>query len=313
MSTLLPLFYFKPSICWIDDDQFFLDAIKVTLGSKYNLFTFNNPQEAIHFFESYNSPLANIKLKREFTESDTFGTNERFQVDFNISEIRKIDGNKNRINEIAVLGIDYNMPKVNGLEVCKKLQGIQTKKILMTGDASHEKAVEAFNKGLINKFMKKDINVADKISDCIDELVYQYFQDQSSFLISHIEASRTSLFTDKIFINFFDKLLRSHQITEFYLLNKNGCYLLKDSGNKKYYFIVMSETNKNEFLQMNNELTSRIAGLLTEVKQGKKIPFFGVGKEAWELDINEWDKHFLPAEKISGRENYYWTVAECNE
>ena len=38
---------------------------------------------------------------------------------------------ENRNNEIAVLIIDYNMPNMNGLEVCSLLKDIQIKKIFI--------------------------------------------------------------------------------------------------------------------------------------------------------------------------------------
>ena len=47
------------------------------------------------------------------------------------------------------------MPEMNGLEICKILKGYPFKFILITGEATSEKAIEAFNSGLIHQFIPK--------------------------------------------------------------------------------------------------------------------------------------------------------------
>jgi hypothetical protein len=40
------------------------------------------------------------------------------------------------------------------------------------------------------------------------------------------------------------------------------------------------------------------------LKAHKKIPFFGLGKEAWQIDVSQWPQHLYPASKLEGRETY---------
>ena len=311
MKVSLPLFYFKPTICWVDDEQIFLDAVNNSFQEKYNCILFNDPQEATKFLLSYKSPLSDVILKTEFTESDLYGTYDHYPVDINIPNIKKILTITEKSQEIAVLITDYNMPRLSGLDVCKQLSGTPIKKILLTGAASHEKATAAFNQGLIDKFIRKDLNVSTNLHEYIDDLIYQYFYNKTSDLVAHIEASKPSLLTDITFINFFNDWCNKHSIEEFYLINKQGSFLVKDKYGKSSCFVVMSMLDKNEFLRLNDELVEETNALLHDMSEGKMMPFFGIGIESWDVIPEKWANHFYPSEVISGRENYYWCVVPC--
>lgn len=233
MTVFLPLFYFKPTICWIDDDQIFLDAINLTFR-KYNCITFNNPDNAIAFFSNYQSPLTGF-----------FSVHNNL-INTNISIIHDLSNFTDKSNEVAVLIVDYNMPKTNGLEICKKLKSFNFKIILLTGETTHDKAIEAFDLGLIDRFIKKDNNISDNLQICIDELIYQFFCEKTDKLISHIKALRLSFLSDQRFINFFNQWCHENKIEEFYLINKNGDFLVKDKNKNVSNFIVINEFDKNE-------------------------------------------------------------------
>lgn len=310
MTAKLPLFYFKPTIGWIDDDRLFLDAAKVSFSDDYPCITFNSANEAISYFEHYQSPLTKISFKREFTESEMFGVNDHFPVDIDLPAISSLRNLSNKTADIAVLIVDYHMAEMNGLQLCQQLKNFAGKKILLTGEATHEQAVEGFNQGLIDKFIKKGANVADILKKYVDELVYEYFYEKTASIVAHLEASRSSILTDQKFIEFFTDWCQKNAIEEFYLLNKQGAFLLKDKQGKLSYFLAQSERDNEEFIKLNDEVTGDAVNLLTAVKSGKLIPFFGPHKESWEVDINDWKNHFYSAQLLKGRENYYWAVVD---
>lgn len=309
MSTL-PLFYFKPTICCIDDDALFLESIRINFKDQYHCVTFENVDKAMDFFNAYQAPLVNRHFKREFTESDHFGAHHHYPVDIDIPSIKNIMKMPLKKNEIAVLIIDYHMPIANGLDICKKLQSLPFKKILLTGDSLHEKTIEAFNQGLIDKFVKKDFGIADKLKAYIDELTQLYFHQKTLPLLSHIEVSKSSPLSDQRFVTFFNHWCVENKVEEFYLINKQGSFLLKHVSGELSYFIVMSEQDKIEFLNLSDELSEEAKPLLNALANGKLIPFFGAEKEFWDIDVKDWDRYFYPANVIEGREKYYWTVVK---
>jgi CheY-like chemotaxis protein len=313
MMRKLPLFYFSPTICWVDDNQLFLDAANSLFKEDYNCLTFVKPADAIQFLTSYQSPYSKINFTREFTESDMFDTHNHLPVDINISEITQLANNASIRNEIAILVIDNNMPEINGIDICHNLKDSTYKKILLTGETGPIEVIDAFNHGIIDKFIAKDKSVTEKLQKNISELSYQYFYDITKNLLSHLEASRPSPLSDQAFIEFFHAWCESNQIKEFYLINRHGSFLAKDANGASTYFIVMGEQAKNEFLHLNDDALDKAGDLLNQVSRGESIPFFGVGKESWEFSHDDWDKYFYPAKVIHGKEKYYWTTISKEE
>jgi len=308
MKTALPLFYFKPTICWVDDDRLFLDAASLSFGEHYHCNTFNSPSEAIKYFNEYRAPLSVISFKREFSESDLFGSANHHPVDIDMTAIAELANNAACHDEIAVLIVDYHMAEMNGVDLCERLKNFNGKKILLTGEATHEKAIEAFNKGIIDKFIRKGHNIAETLQQYVKELVYQYFCERTAALVEHLEASRRSVLSDKSFIEFFNKWCSENNIEEYYLLNKQGAFLVKDKAGAISHFVLHSENDNREFAKLNDELTGEAAQLTADVASGKLIPFFGIHKEYWEVEETNWSPYFYPTQTFSGREQYFWAV-----
>lgn len=308
MIKKLPLFYYSPTICWVDDNQLFLDAADSLFKNDYNCVTFTDPREAVKFLSTYQSPFSKINFTREFTESDVFDTHNRLPVDINVSEITKLANNSAVRDEIAVLVIDNSMPNISGLEICHQLKDFPYKKILLTGETDPVDVIDAFNQGIIDKFIAKEKNVTDKLQNTIQELSYQYFYEKTKNLLAHLETSRLSPLSDTMFIDFFFRLCESNKWHEFYLINRHGSFLLKNKHGECTYLIIMSESAKTEFLKLNDEAPDNVQSLLSQVSQGTHVPFFGIGKESWEFNYNDWHNYFHPANVIEGREKYYWTA-----
>jgi hypothetical protein len=48
--------------------------------------------------------------------------------------------------------------------------------------------------------------------------------------------------------------------------------------------------------------------LVDKVATRSMVPFFGLGKEAWQFEPNEWNALFYAPQVFLGREKYYWFV-----
>ncbi len=313
MKNKLPLFYFPPSICWVDDNQVFLDAAHQFFKDDYNCLTFVDPKKAMEYLTIYQSPYSDINFTREFTENDIFNTHNHLPIDINLSEIIRLADIEAIKNELAILIIDNYMPNINGIDLCYKLKKSSYKKILLTGQTNPLEVINAFNEGIIDKYLEKDKNVTEKLQNNIRELTHLYFYEKTKNLLSHIETSRPSPLSDEVFIDFFYRWCESNNYKEFYLINKHGSFLVNDNNGLSTYFIVMSEHDKNEFVKLNDDALDHVGHLLDQVTKGKLIPFFGVGKECWEFDHSDWKNYFYPSNVLQGREKYYWSTINKTE
>lgn len=305
----IPLFYFPLSICWVDDDPLFLDAAKQLFQTEYHCLSFVDSRQALTYLNSYQTPSSKINFTRELIESDISDNNNHLPVDLNISEITNLSNMSNLKNEeIGLLIIDNNMPYVKGIDICQHLINKPYKKILLTGQTGLNEVVDAFNRGIIDKFITKDRNVSNNLKMTIAELSRRYFYEQTKNLIKNIEASRLSPLSDPVFINFFYNWLESNAYKEFYLIDKSGSFLVRKNDRSIAYFIVFTEHAKNEFLKLNDDAITTVGDLLNKLSQGQSIPFFGIGKESWHIKHTDWYKYFYPSNTLVGREKYYWTI-----
>ncbi|SRR5579883_787320 len=310
MFKSLPLFYFPTTICWLDDDKLFLEAADNLFKEKFNSIFFDNPHKAYKFLSSYETSLPKNNFIKSLSENDIYDKQDHYPVDINIGKISQLSEKPHRRDEISILIIDNNMPDIKGIDICRQLSGSPYKKILLTGETEANEIINAFNQGIIDKFVSKDQDIIDNLQKCIVELNNKFFYSQTENLLPDIETSKLTPLADPIFIDFFYNWCNSNKIEEFYLINKNGSFLVKDKNGNKTYFIVMSEKAIKDFIKLNDDALDKAGKMLEEISIGNKIPFFGVRKESWEFDYAEWEKYLYPAQIIEGREMYYWATIQ---
>lgn len=305
----LPSFYFPTTTVLVDDDNLFLQGASQLVDPR-RLKTFNDPYDCIRFFDAYSRPLTKMSFLRGLTEDDRYWQTSHAPVDLNVSALHQIYHSAERSDEISIIIVDYKMPGMKGIELCRKLHSQSVKKILLTGEATHEEAISAFNDNTIDRFIRKDsATLVKDIQKHIFDLKHQYFYEQTQPLLSHLEVDYKLPQSDPVFINFFQNLCATHLIKEYYLIDKNGSLILVDNENKISYLIIHTDRSLNEFIKLNNDINGaeHYANL---INQHRQIPFFGISKESWQFEINEWPKYFFTSESLDGRDKYYFSIVK---
>jgi CheY-like chemotaxis protein len=307
MNTL-PLVSFPSMVALIDDDLLFLEAMTGLLKQNYNLTKLNNPAEALVYFKNYKPLLSSLKILRGCTELESYDVSGHLPVDLDFITLKKLRQHTERSNEISVIIVDYNMPEISGIELCRRLQSFPFKKILLTGEADDQLAIDAFNERVIDCFIRKDSpSLEYDIQFHLNVLTQQYFSHNTKQILKHIETDNLVPASDPAFVTFFKEWCDTHYINEFYLIDQSGNFLLIDKDQKKTYFITHTDRTLNNFIELHED-NSEAKKYVAAVKLGKKIPFFGEDKESWNVDPSEWTPYFHAPRILTGRERYYWTV-----
>lgn len=310
--TTLPLFNYPPTVVWVDDDELFLKTVERTLNDCFTLKTFNYPCRMLNYFDSYVSVLSTVNFFRGCADHEGYDTISHLPIDLNTDILKKIRENESRNNEISVIVVDYNMPNMNGLDLCRALQGLPVKKILLTGEVDSLGAVRAFNEGVIDRFVRKDSpTLVNEIKNYLHELTQQYFIDRTSGLLSHLEIEQPLHFSDPIFISFFKKWCEQRNISEYYLMDKYGSIFVIDKNGEKFYFIVHTDRTLDAFVDLYGD-DEEVIDLVGMVARREVVPFFGEAREAWEFEGIEWRKYLYVPEVVEGRGKYYWFVTKIN-
>ncbi|HIE72601.1 MAG TPA: response regulator, partial [Planctomycetes bacterium] len=132
--------------------------------------------------------------------------------------LRSIFDDEARHQRVSVAVVDYDMPKMTGVEFCRAISGLPVKRILLTGKAGLETAISAFNEGVIDCFLQKqDANVSAALRREIKRLQHQYFEEISNPIRCALDLQQPCFFFDPNFIDLFEDTVEKYDIVEHYI------------------------------------------------------------------------------------------------
>lgn len=305
---MLPLFSYSSTIVCIDDDQLFLSTLSTLLKNIGSIKSFSSAREGVDFFNTYTPLLPTINFTQGCIDTDKYDMLNHMPVDISSAAFLDFRNNPARFSEIPVLVTDYHMPGMNGIELCRELKNLSMKKILLTGEADTELAVEAFNEGIIDVFIRKGSStIADDIIHHTNRLTQQYFIENTQRFRSHLETDYPLPLSDSAFCQYLLEWCKQHAIREYYLIDKRGTILLMNDKGETSYLVIHTDRTLNHLLELHSD-DFEAENLLNDVRLREKIPFFGENVESWELELDQWEDKFHPSTILIGSEKYYCAV-----
>lgn len=102
-------------VVFVDDNESFLSALKLSFAQEVETLGFSNPLDALEYFDQFpkGAPSA------------------------------------------PVLVVDYSMPQLDGIELCRRLGRSSPRKVLLTGQVVTRDVVEAFENKVIDAYINK--------------------------------------------------------------------------------------------------------------------------------------------------------------
>lgn len=308
MSTI-PICMFPTKVLLIDDDVASLKNLELNLDdSKFTYQFYNNPQEALTF------------ITKDY-QHDSFATRlicqpdeikwQHAMLDVNIYDLMNEIYNPKRFESVSTIVVDFSMPGMNGLEICEKITDPSIQKILLTGEGDESLAVQAFNKGLIHRYIKKqDPDVFKTLNQSLAEAQRSYFSKVSQLMLDVATFNTMNCLRDPVFIAFFENLLREKNIIEYYLFEITGSFLLLDRNGD---FHGLFTYNKDQLTMWNEDLSESDSvpeRLLKDLKSHKKMICFHDRNSVTIPSGTRWEKYSYPLQTLEGgHETYYYACA----
>lgn len=298
----IPCYLVPSQVIVVDDDQTILENLVPCLDDSTSIHvTFHNPFKALEHI--------NAQPKHEiFSDQLVALTNaeewQHVRLDFNIYDLYKEVHNPNRFKQISAIVIDYHMPGINGLEFCAKINNSRIQKILLTGDEDENIAIEAFNQGLIQSYVKKhEFESIKKLKKAIAEAQLNYFQHLSRLTMcaATFDKSTTAL-EDPLFVELFFDIIRENNIVEHYLHETTGTFLfLNKKGETSSLF-----TFTQEQLDIISAFHDYSGPLFDSLKAYEKILCFHSRETVEVPSPSQWHQYARPAQFLQGSQNYYY-------
>lgn len=302
------LFYYPTQVVLVDDDPDFLDAVSLLLRRNLSYRLFRSAAQALIHVNNSNQQTDMIRRCYSSYKTGPFDSDTLNHIDIN--EIYKEVYNPARFSTPTVVVVDYSMPEMNGLEFCMSLTNPYVKKILLTGQADTDLAVQAFNEGLIDQYIsKKDQHLQTKLNRSIANLQQHYFSRTFKLITDPVIANNQSRFINNPdFVNYFREILSTRNIVEYYLIDEpySGFFLLDEKGTVSILLILQEKKLQNHYRQCVADHAPN--ELLQALANGSVIPLFNVANEQEKTDpgiLQNWRKYYVPAARVSDRAAYH--------
>lgn len=301
MKKIISGGYYPTQVVLIDDNSQILKSIEMGLDPSLGVYrTFSDPRKALSYIN-------------ETSES----TKPHFLTKDNIDSLYQEIYNRERFNQISTVIVDYDMPGMNGLELCEQINDPYIQKVLLTGAASEFLAVDAFNDGIINHFVRKqDPQAPNKLNSFVIDAQSRYFRSLSRPLIDTLtQDPLETAISDPVFVGFFINLLAEKNIKEYYLLDSIGSFLFLDKdGSPSALFTYTPELLAINDEMIRNEIQDQpvIDKKLVEdliIHHTKSLCFYYF-EDAQFPEVADWHYYIHSLVRLEGgRQDYYCSYA----
>ncbi len=311
-NKVLP-YYFPTTVAFVDDDPPFLANFSLELdeGLAYRLF--HSPQAALRFIDQTEQAYPLHQRCCTVVPHATVAHPGDQLIRLDVTQLEQEIGNPNRFDEVSVVVVDYDMPKMNGLEFCRLITNQQIKKILLTGVGDEKIAVAAFNEGLIDRFVSKsERRAAVLVNRAIRELQYEYLQASSQMLRRGLQSESAVYLNDAVFGSYFRALCRREGFVEYYLSAEPSGFLLLTADARMSRLLVFTEADMQAQWEVATDHRCP-AELAVRLQERQAIPYFPNSDGYYRPEIVDWESCLHTPEIVVGRERYYVAlVPEAN-
>ncbi len=303
----IPAYYFPTKVFLVDDNKDFLMNFSLQLDPKLAYSLFESPHEALRYLLQDNKvSQLNKKVFSEFHEGNSDPMSNQL-VKLDLTAIHKEIYDQQRFEEVSVIIVDYDMPGLNGLELCRRIKDKPVKKILLTGKADEKLAISAFNEGLIDHFIQKnDADIISQINDSIKKLQNQYFLEATRAIIRLLGIENAGFLHDPVFIDLFATLCKKNNIVEYYLTETTGSFLMLDMQAKPSWLV----TKYYKDLKLHYEIAENSEApveVLEALRSGEKLPYSWNTSDYYQVTGEQWQKQLHPSEELKGKDTYYYS------
>lgn len=304
----IPPFYFPTTVVFVDDSIDFLSNFSLQLEPTLAFQLYDSPVSALETINGANN--ATTPMERFFSRyhHTDYATQAHHVIDVNLDKVHREIYNEFRFEQVSVVVVDYDMPSIDGLEFCRRIKNPAIKKILLTGKADAKVAVQAFNEGLIDRFIQKqDQDIAHILNEAIVELQQAYFQQMERMLSDALTIGKHLFLRDPLFAEKFKEIRESLQIVEYYLCVEPDGMLMLDANGQASLLVI---PNHDELLGEYEISYDQGAPqeLLDILKSNKVIAYFWQTGGHYSHECKDWRRFLYPATEFKGRTWYYYTI-----
>lgn len=302
--TIAP-YHHPTTIVFADDNQRYLKSLLLRLPADLSYYAFTKPEPAEAFLLSQQD-LPSLPSR---CVVPSLNADKQPMLTFDLNQVEQEINDPRRFARLSVAVIDYAMPNVDGIELCRRIKHLDVKKLLLTGVADEKLAVAAFNEGIIDRYVRK--GQGDPLNDSLShiyDLADAYFDQYTQQLSSAIQRHPPAFLSQAIVTTHIKDILNQTRAIEHYLVGDPPGFLVLDAQGQMSRVIVSSREERAEQLAYAEEHGAPRA-LRRLLKAGGAIGFFAEPVETYFGEAYPWSDNIVPATPL---DDGNWSVAVVN-
>lgn len=310
MTIQFPIYQHPTLTFLIDDSQMFLRSLSFQLDPKIISKTFHDTDDALaNLLQLHEQENTSSQLSVRVNYDEQLLSLERCTIAVDIDQLYRQARNPHRFATPSVLVVDYAMAHMNGIQFCQAVQHLPCKKIMFTGEGDEKIAVDAFNRGLIDRFIKKsDDDALDRLESEIFDLQQEYFSEQSDALRQLLVLHNFAFLSDSAVARLVAGLSARYGFVEHYLFPNPSGIMFLDKDGRATLLVMETESNLISHFEVARD-NGAPPELLSSLVQCQVVPFFH-DHDGWYASPigQDWTSYCLPAQTCRGRQTYYWAL-----
>jgi CheY-like chemotaxis protein len=304
------LLYMHPTtVILVDDNDLFLQTLDLRMPAEMAYLLYHNPRLAL---ERVNEKLAlpSISERCFARPAKTLHWPESVvRLDFSLIE-QEIN-NTERFRRTSVVIVDYSMPAMDGLTFCADIADPFVKKVLMTGAGDETLAVNAFNEGVIDRFVPKNqTTTLDMVVDFAQELQREYFFDQQRAIQESLSLDPPALLSDPTVVSYFGDLRTKYRFVEHYLVGDPPGFVFVTARGALFRLLVLSDTEVTQQVEYAAKHGAPL-DVIQAVASRSRIGFFSERAETYADDPYPWGDFLYAPTRLEGKQ-VWWAALVTN-
>jgi CheY-like chemotaxis protein len=311
-TVCLP-FYHPTRVVFVDDDRTFLEFFPRSLGPGIPVSSYDSPRRLLADLAAGRiETRIDLKCWTSYSGRLTDQDHEHLLgLDKTMIFMRVFA--RRRFGTLSVAVVDFDMPEMDGLDLCHALSHLPCRKILLTGQATESQAVAAFNEGLIDCFVPKNIpNLKSVVLERIRRYQRAFIADASRLLRHALRTETTATWDDLGFGHLLHRLCEARGIVEYYAVADpaEGFVLVDAEGNGRLLLTFGADT-------LNAQLASaRVSGAPTDIlgrlARREAGLYFADEHSNKVLDADGWRRAYVDLRPFpTDPDRYYGLVEHC--
>lgn len=293
------------SMILVDDHANFLKDMEMNVPKDVLSKSFEDPREALNWINDFGGVERNL-VHRAISYHGPSGDGVLLNCDIGMLEDGIMDPQRFELPTVVIT--DFDMPGMDGLELCAGINDQQVKKILLTGAADENTGLDAFNSGLIDGFvMKGREGAADMVFELAMTLQSKYFTDQQNPFLGGSGAI-TGLFDDASAIGRIQEILDDAGYVEHYMASNPFGYVVVTVDGKIGRIGIFNDEDMNTQLRLAKNTNAPVDVIRKLEHRSHAAMFYQMEPTTYQTDEYPWPEVIMPCEKVIGINDWWFAV-----